>query len=43
MPTSMTKTRPIVRTVVVAEEASVAKAEEQALYSEEVERLLHVN
>jgi len=44
MPTSITKTGPIVRTVVVAEEASAAKeAEEQALYPKEAERLLYAN
>ena len=44
MPTSMTKTGPIVRTAVVAEEASAAEeAEEQALYPEEAERLLYTN
>ena len=44
MPTSITKTGPIVRTVVVAEEASVVEeAEEQALYPEEAERLLYTN
>jgi hypothetical protein len=40
----MTKTRPIVRIIIITEEVSaVEETEEQALYSEEAERLLYIN